>query len=221
MRKYIALGGIAVAMLAAVLLVSKPSAEEGASSAAVPTSTVTARAIFGGGCFWCVEEAFDNVEGVVTTTSGYSGGTEVNPTYEQVSSHETGHAEVVEVVYDPAKISFEKLLYVFWRNVDPVTKDRQFCDGGAQYRSAIFVTTDEQLRLAQESKAELEKSGRFKEPIVTEIIPAGAFYPAEEYHQDYHNKNPIRYKFYKTGCGRQSRLEELWGSEAGGGQPPS
>jgi peptide-methionine (S)-S-oxide reductase len=220
MRTLFALGAFAVTIMAAFLAVIQPSRGDAAPEPK-PAAAMTERAIFGGGCFWCMEEAFDKVEGVITTTSGYSGGPEVNPTYEQVSSHQTGHAEVVEVVYDPAKVSYQNLLYAFWRNVDPLTKDEQFCDGGAQYRSAIFATTDEQLRLAQESKAELEKSGRFKEPIVTEILPAGAFYAAEEYHQDYHTKNPIRYKFYKTGCGRQSRLEALWGGEAGGGQPPS
>jgi peptide-methionine (S)-S-oxide reductase len=220
MRKLVALGAFAGTIAAVFLLVAEPSMG-GAAPEPGPAPAATERAIFAGGCFWCMEEAFDNVEGVITTTSGYSGGTEVNPTYEQVSARQTGHAEVVEVVYDPAKVTYQTLLYAFWRNVDPVTKDRQFCDGGAQYRSAIFATNDEQLRLAQESKAELEKSGRFEEAIVTEILPAGAFYAAEEYHQDYHTKNPIRYKFYKTGCGRQSRLEALWGDEAGGGKPHS
>jgi peptide-methionine (S)-S-oxide reductase len=220
MRATLIAGAVAALALVAFVVVSKPSAEEAASTTA-PTATTTARAIFAGGCFWCMEGPFDKIDGVISTTSGYTGGTVANPTYEQVSSDQTGHAEAVEVVYDPAKVSYEKLLYVFWRNVDPLTKDRQFCDAGHSYRSAIFAADDEQLRLAQESKAALETSGRFKQPIVTEILAAGPFYPAEDYHQDYYKKNPIRYNFYRTGCGRDSRLEELWGDEAGGGQPHS
>ena len=219
MRALVILGGVAAAVLAAFVAFNQPTA---ADAGPEPVSAAkTERAIFAGGCFWCMESDFDPVEGVISTTSGYTGGPEVNPTYDQVSNHQTGHAEAVEVVYDPSKVSYEKLLYVYWRNVDPLTADRQFCDGGHQYRTAIFATTDEQLRLAQESKAELEKSGRFKEPIVTEIVKAGPFYPAEDYHQDYYKKNPIRYKFYRTGCGRDSRLDELWGDEARGGQAHS
>lgn len=177
-------------------------------SAGAPLDT----AVFAGGCFWCVEEAFDAAEGVVTTTSGYTGGRIANPTYEQVSAGGTGHAEVVRVVYDPSKVSYPQLLNVFWKNVDPLTANRQFCDAGAQYRAAIFYHDAEQRRLAEESKRALEQSGRFAEPIVTEINPGAAFYPAEEYHQDYYQKNPLRYKFYKTSCGRARRLAELWGS---------
>lgn len=188
-------------------------------SAAPPAAAPkgSAVAIFAGGCFWCVESDFDKVPGVLSTTSGFTGGTVANPTYEQVSSGTTGHAEAVKIVYDPAMVTYDKLLYVFWRNVDPLTKDSQFCDYGPQYRSAIFYLDDEQKRLAEASKAALEKSGRFKRPIVTEIAKAGPFYPAETYHQDYYRKNPLRYDFYRFNCGRDARLEEVWGKEAGGG----
>jgi peptide-methionine (S)-S-oxide reductase len=168
-------------------------------------------AIFGGGCFWCVEEAFDKAEGVVSTTSGYTGGRVANPTYEQVSSGGTGHVEVVRVVYDPAKINYQQLLNLFWKNVDPLTPNQQFCDRGPQYRSAIFYQDAEQRRLAEASKSALERSRRFKQPIVTEIVAGSRFYPAEEYHQNYYQKNPLRYKYYKTSCGRVRRLEEVWG----------
>ena len=173
-------------------------------------------AIFAGGCFWCMEHPFDVVPGVISTISGYEGGTKINPTYEEVSSGATGHAESVKVVYDPKRVSYETLLYVYWRNVDPLTRGGQFCDYGAQYRTAIFYTTDDQKRLAEASKAVLEKSGRFKQPIVTEITAAGPFYPAEDYHQDFYQTNPVRYSLYRFNCGRDARLEELWGKEAGG-----
>jgi peptide-methionine (S)-S-oxide reductase len=169
------------------------------------------KATFAAGCFWCVEEAFDKVPGVVSTTSGYMGGQKKNPTYEEVSAGRTGHTEVVQVVFDPAKVSYERLLEVFWRNVDPTVRDRQFCDVGSQYRAAVFFHTPEQKRLADESKARLEKTKPFKEPIVTPVQAAGEFWPAEEYHQDYHRKNPLRYVYYKTGCGRVARLDQLWG----------
>ena len=168
-------------------------------------------AIFAGGCFWCVEADFDKVPGVISTTSGYINGRTPNPTYEQVSRGGTGHAEAVEIVFDPAKVSYEKLLDVFWHNVDPLAKDYQFCDHGDQYRSAIFFHDDEQKRLAEKSKKDLEASGRFTQPIVTEIAPAGAFWPAEDYHQDYATKNPVRYNYYRYRCGRDQRLEQLWG----------
>ncbi|HEX5715316.1 MAG TPA: peptide-methionine (S)-S-oxide reductase MsrA [Thermoanaerobaculia bacterium] len=169
-----------------------------------------AKATFAGGCFWCMEPPYDKLDGVVSTTSGYIGGTKKNPTYEEVSAGTTGHAEAVQVVYDPSKVSYAKLLDVFWRNVDPLTANAQFCDHGDQYRTAIFVHDAEQKRLAEESKAQVQK--KFVErKVVTEITQASTFYPAEEYHQDYYEKNPIRYKFYRTSCGRDARLEELWG----------
>lgn len=179
--------------------------------AAVVSKAAAAKATFAGGCFWCMEEAFDPVPGVIATISGYMGGHVKNPSYEQVSTGSTGHAEVVQVVYDPAKVSYEKLLEVFWRNIDPTQKDGQFCDYGSQYRSAIFYHDEEQRRLAEASRARLASSKPFKGAIVTEIAKAGEFYPAENYHQDFYLKNPVRYKFYKTGCGREARLRELWG----------
>jgi len=181
------------------------------ASAAGQGSEPQKTATFAGGCFWCVEADFDKVEGVISTTSGYTGGRTANPSYEEVSRGGTGHAEAVEIVYDPAKVGYEKLLDVFWHNIDPLAKDRQFCDHGDQYRSAIFYHGDEQRALAEASKAAVAK--RFKQPIQTAIVAAGPFYKAEEYHQDYYVKNPVRYKFYRFNCGRDARLEELWGKK--------
>ena len=173
-----------------------------------------ARAIFAGGCFWCMEHPFDEVEGVVSTTSGYTGGHLANPTYRQVTTGRTGHTEAVQVVYDPTQVEYERLLEIFWRNVDPLDGSGQFCDKGDQYRTAIFYVDDEQGRLAKASKAKLERSERFEQPIVTEIEPATVFYPAESYHQDYYMKNPIRYKLYRYRCGRDNRLKQLWGEDS-------
>ena len=180
------------------------------TSRAAADSTV-GKAYFAGGCFWCMEEAFEKVEGVLSVTSGYMGGTVANPSYEDVSTGRTGHAESVEVVYDPTKVSYQKLLDAFWRNVDPITPNAQFCDHGSQYRSAIFFQTDEEKRASDTSKQAIEQSKRFTEPIVTQIVMASQFYSAEEYHQDFYKKNPVRYKFYKYSCRRAQRLEELWG----------
>lgn len=182
---------------------------------AAPTGTATA--VFAGGCFWCMEPPFDALPGVLSTTSGYTSGATIDPTYQQVSAGRTGHTEAVKIVYDPARISYEKLLYVFWRNHDPLTANAQFCDRGNQYRAGIYYGSEQEKQLAEASKAELEKSGRFKARITTEIVPQTTFYPAEDYHQDYYQKNPIRYKIYRSSCGRDSRLKELWGPEAGGG----
>jgi peptide-methionine (S)-S-oxide reductase len=168
-----------------------------------------AKATFAGGCFWCMQPPFENLPGVVSTTVGYAGGTVKNPTYEQVSDGGTGHAESVQIVYDPSKITYEKLLDVFWHNVDPLTPEAQFCDHGHQYRTVIFYHDEAQHRLAEESKAALAK--RFTKPIVTEIVAATEFWPAEAYHQDFYKTNSVRYKFYATGCGRYARLNELWG----------
>lgn len=170
-----------------------------------------AKAYFAGGCFWCMEEAFEKVEGVVEVVSGYMGGTAKSPTYEEVSSGRTGHAESVEVRYDPAKVTYAKLLEIYWRNIDPLTPNAQFCDHGDQYRAVIFYLSEEQERLADESKKKIEQSKRFIEPIVTQITAASEFFAAEEYHQDFYKKNPIRYKYYKFSCGRAQRLETLWG----------
>jgi peptide-methionine (S)-S-oxide reductase len=176
-----------------------------------PAEKILAKATFAGGCFWCMEHPFDELDGVVSVTSGYTGGQKVNPTYDEVSSGSTGHAESVQIVYDPAKVSYRKLLEVFWRNIDPTTPNRQFCDVGTQYRSAIFYHDETQKRLAEESKAALEASKKLTSRVLTEIVPASTFYPAEEYHQHYYKKNPLRYRFYRSGCGRDDRLEELWG----------
>jgi peptide-methionine (S)-S-oxide reductase len=181
--------------------------------AATPSAT-TARAIFAGGCFWCVESDFDKVDGVLSTTSGYIGGTVANPTYQQVAAKITGHAEAVEIVFDPQRVSYEKLVEHFWRTIDPTTRDRQFCDAGSPYRSAIFTIDDAQLRAALASREALKKTKPFKEDIVTEIVPATTFYRAEDYHQDYYKKNPLRYQYYRSGCGRDARLKQLWGSQA-------
>jgi peptide-methionine (S)-S-oxide reductase len=169
------------------------------------------KAIFAAGCFWCTEAAFQDVPGVVAAVSGYTGGNVKNPTYEQVSSGRTGHAESVEVTFDPAKIGYERLLDIFWVNHDPTVTNRQFCDSGTQYRPAIFYLNDEQKKLAEASKAKFEKLKPFSQPILTQIVPAGQFWPAEDYHQDYYKKNPLQYRFYVTGCGRYARLDSLWG----------
>jgi peptide-methionine (S)-S-oxide reductase len=182
-----------------------------AGQAPSPAPPTTATAIFAGGCFWCVEADFDKVAGVISTTSGYIGGRSPNPSYESVSRGGTGHAEAVEIVYDPAKVTYEKLVDVFWHNIDPLVKDRQFCDHGDQYRSAIFYRGDDQRRVAEASKVAVQ--ARFKQPVQTEIVAGGPFYKAEDYHQDYYLKNPVRYKFYRYNCGRDARLEELWGKK--------
>lgn len=196
---------LACVLLAMFVGYQRHIAESASNSGRLETAT------FAGGCFWCLEEALDKVEGVVSTTSGYTGGQKTNPTYEEVSAGGTGHTESVQVMYDPQKVTYTKLLETFWHNIDPTTPDQQFCDKGHQYRSAIFYHDDRQQRLAEESKQQLDKSKPFKEQIVTEIVPASEFYPAEEYHQNFYQKNPIRYKFYKYNCGRAQRLETLWG----------
>jgi peptide-methionine (S)-S-oxide reductase len=200
----ISLAVLMASVLAAMCLVILPPERLGAAPAA--------RATFAGGCFWCMEPAFDKVEGVLSTTVGYTGGHKENPTYEEVSSGVTGHAEAVEVLYDPGKVSYEQLLEVFWRNVDPTVKDRQFCDVGSQYRTAIFYHDEEQRSSAQESMERLRHSGRFPQ-IFTELVPASTFWPAEDYHQDYYRKNPLRYNLYRRGCGRDQRIRELWGGK--------
>ena len=169
------------------------------------------QAVFAGGCFWCVEEAFDAVPGVLDTDSGYTGGHTENPTYREVTFGDTGHYEAVEVTYDPAAVSYAELLDTFWRNVDPFDARGQFCDKGSSYRSAIFVADAEEKRLAEESRQSV--AARFSEPVATEILPAATFYPAEDYHQDYYQRNPVQYRFYKWNCGRAQRLEAIWGDK--------
>ena len=197
-------------MAAAMMAVLISAAAQ--TTATGPAAAGLAKATFAGGCFWCVEADFDKVPGVKSTTSGYLGGKVANPSYEQVSAKSTGHAEAVEVVYDPKVVSYEQLVEYFWHTIDPTTKDRQFCDAGSPYRTGIFVQDAKQLAAAQASKAALDKSKPFKEPVVTEISMAGPFYAAEDYHQDYYKKNPVRYKYYRNGCGRDERLKQLWGA---------
>jgi len=201
-----------LAVVAAALALAASVGADPAPSAAQPQSGELATAIFAGGCFWCVEADFEKVPGVVKAESGYIGGKSQNPTYEQVSAGGTGHVEAVRVSYEPRKVTYEQLLDYFWHHVDPTVKDRQFCDGGSQYRTAIFCQGESQRAAAEASKAALEKSGRFKH-IYTEIVPAGPFFLAEDYHQDYYKKNPIRYSFYRKNCGRDARLGEVWGAK--------
>jgi peptide-methionine (S)-S-oxide reductase len=212
----LASAGLAVLLLLGAATLATPfaaRAQAGGSpaAAATPAAQQTARATFAGGCFWCTEADFDKVPGVVSTTSGYIGGQVAHPTYEQVSGNTTGHAEAVQIVYDPARVTYQQLLNVYWRSIDPTTRDRQFCDVGSPYRTAVFTHGPEQLQAAKQSLAELEKTKPFRDPIVTQIQPAATFYPAEAYHQDYHTKNPVRYRYYRATCGRDSRLQELWG----------
>lgn len=195
--------------IAALLLACGPASAQAPSKPAPKPALATAT--FAGGCFWCVEEAFDKVPGVTSTVSGFMGGHLKNPTYEQVVTGRTGHAESVQVQFDPAKVSYEKLLEVFWHNVDPTQKDGQFCDHGPHYRTAIFFHDDNQRRQAEASKAALQKSKPFKGDIVTEITRASEFYSADVKHQDFYLKNPTHYRFYKAGCGREARLQQLWG----------
>ena len=202
---------LALALLGAGLTVFQAQAQTQTQTPAT-TPAATAQATFAGGCFWCVEADFDKVPGVISTTSGYTGGSVVNPSYEQVSGHRTGHAEAVLVVYDPARVSYETLLQKYWHSIDPTTKDRQFCDSGSPYRTAIFTHNAAQEAAAKASLAALEKSKPFKDPVVTTIQPAGPFYPAEDYHQDYYKKNPVRYNYYRFSCGRDARLQQLWGT---------
>lgn len=184
------------------------------SASSANSQEKTATAIFAGGCFWCLEADFDKVPGVTKTVSGYTGGSVINPNYKQVSDGGTGHFESVAVTYDPAKVSYAQLLTVFWHSIDPTDAHGQFCDKGNQYRSAIFYSNEAQKKLAEKSKHELLKSGKFKE-IATEILPAKTFYPAEEYHQNYYQKNPVRYKFYRYRCGRDQRIHEIWRKNGG------
>ena len=213
MRKLAAglIAGLAIAATAALAQETKDGVQ---GQEATQQSAEQASAIFAGGCFWCMEPPYDKLDGVISTTSGYIGGSVANPTYQQVSAGGTGHAEVVRVVYDPAKVSYDQLVDVFWHNVDPTQVDGQFCDHGDQYRTAIFYENDEQKQIAEQSLAELQKSKPFEGDIVTEIGAATVFYPAEDYHQDYYQKNPVRYKYYRWACGRDQRLMDLWGDMA-------
>jgi peptide-methionine (S)-S-oxide reductase len=201
--------------LAACMLVAGMAAAVAQTAPAQKSEVAT----FAGGCFWCVESDFDKVEGVLSTVSGFMGGKTPNPTYKQVSAGGTGHAEVVQITYDPAKVSYQRLLDVFWRTVDPLDAGGQFCDRGDEYRTEVFTHSPEQQRLAEASKAALDASGRLGKKIVTAITPASQFTAAEDYHQDYYKKNPLQYRYYRFSCGRDARVKAVWGDEAGGKVP--
>jgi peptide-methionine (S)-S-oxide reductase len=205
---------IVAAFIAVVVAVAAALAQSRPEKSGAPSGRPLATATLAGGCFWCVESDFDKIDGVISTTSGYIGGRKANPTYQEVSAGGTGHTEAVQIVFDPSRVSYRTLVDRFWTTIDPTVKDQQFCDVGSQYRSGIFFHDDEQRREAEASKAAIEKSKPFKQPIVTEITMATTFYPAEEYHQDYYLKNPIRYRYYRNGCGRDARLKQLWGDKA-------
>jgi len=203
---------LATAMIVTVMLAASICRAQTADASAPGLEKAT----FAGGCFWCMQPAFDHIPGVVSTVVGYTGGEKEHPTYEEVSDGGTGHAESIEITFDPKKVSYTKLLDVFWHNIDPTSTDREFCDVGHQYRTAIFFHGAEQEREAKESEKQIEETKPFKDPIVTEIVPASTFWPAEDYHQDFYLKNPVRYKFYRYNCGRDQRLRELWGAASGG-----
>ena len=198
--------------LAAAATIALASIAMAQDKAVAPGTDQPAVATFAGGCFWCMQPPFDKTPGVISTTAGYTGGTKINPTYEEVSDGGTGHAELVQVTYDPSKVTYQQLLDIYWHNVDPLDTGGQFCDRGNQYRTAIFYHGEEQQKLAEASKQALIDSKRFDQPIATEIVAAGPFYPAEDYHQEYYKKNPVRYKFYRWNCGRDQRLTQLWGA---------
>jgi peptide-methionine (S)-S-oxide reductase len=206
---------MAVAAVVVPLGLAAEAGQEYSENEMPGAETQATTAIFAGGCFWCMEPPFDQLEGVKSTESGYIGGRTANPTYEQVSSGSTGHAEAVKVTYDPDLVAYQDLLDVFWRNIDPVDAGGQFCDRGNQYRSAIFYVDDDQKTQALASLDELEMADRFARPVVTEVEAAGTFYPAEDYHQNYYEKNPLRYKYYRYSCGRDERLQEVWGDPTG------
>jgi peptide-methionine (S)-S-oxide reductase len=212
-RKLIWLGVVIVAIAISVASMLRSPAVARAADTSAPGLE---KATFAGGCFWCMQPAFDHIPGVVGTTVGYTGGDKQHPTYEEVSDGGTGHAESIEVTFDPKKVTYQQLLNVFWHNIDPTSKDREFCDVGHQYRTAIFFHGAEQEREAKASEKEIEETKPFKDPIVTEIVAASTFWPAEDYHQDYYLKNPVHYKFYRYNCGRDERLRELWGAASGG-----
>lgn len=211
-----------VLILAGLLAACEPTAAQAPKPQSEPQPRAQASAqatenlgvaIFAGGCFWCTESDFDKVPGVIETTSGYIGGHVDNPTYEQVSAGTSGHIEAVRVRFDPSKTSYLKLLEAFWPTIDPVTANAQFCDRGPQYRSAIFYSNAAEQQQAEASKDALQKSARLPAPVVTELLAASTFYPAEDYHQDYYLRNPLRYSYYRNGCGRDQRLEQLWGKQ--------
>lgn len=212
-RALVSTSVVIAALLAACEPIAAQAPQETKPAAAAADIANAGVAVFAGGCFWCTESDFDKMPGVIATTSGYIGGHVDNPSYEQVSAGSSGHIEAVQVRFDPSKTSYAQLLKAFWPTIDPVTANAQFCDRGPQYRSAIFYSNAEEQRLAEASKAALQGSGRLPSPVVTEILPATTFYPAEDYHQDYYQRNPLRYNYYRSGCGRDDRLEQLWGKQ--------
>jgi peptide-methionine (S)-S-oxide reductase len=212
--KFATFGMLAIAVTLLTGCTESPARAQDGERTEVMQDSKLEKATFAGGCFWCMEPPFDGIDGVISTTSGYIGGQKDDPTYEQVSAGGTGHTEAVEIVFDPLKVEYAKLLDVFWRNIDPTTANRQFCDVGDQYRTGIFYHDEQQKKLAELSRQRIDESEVLSVPIVTEIVEATTFYPAETYHQDYYKKNPIRYKFYRHGCGRDARLEQLWGEDS-------
>ena len=215
-RTHLNIAAIFAAVFAAALvaIVGSPRVASGAAEGEIAASDKLDIATFAGGCFWCVESDFDSVAGVVRTISGYTGGHVENPTYGQVSSDTTGHREAVQIYFDPERVSYAELVEIFWRTIDPTDAGGQFCDRGKSYATAIFANSQEQNRLAEASKKMIESSGVLAQPLVTTIEPAGQFYPAETYHQDYYKKNPLRYKFYRFSCGRDAKIKDLWGEQA-------
>lgn len=211
-KEIFSMKSVVIPLLFSILLIQIGDAYSDEQKTSVGEDIGFEKATFAGGCFWCMQPPFDELVGVISTTAGYTGGSEDNPTYEQVSSGRTGHAETVEILYDPSKITYIQLLEVFWMNIDPTTLNKQFSDAGTQYRTAIFYHDEEQKRLAESSKEKLQNSGKFDKEIVTEITPASTFFKAEEYHQKYYIKNPIRYKIYRVGSGRDGFLKRIWGS---------
>ena len=206
------IGALGVSIV--VVLATADGRDNAGANPTISSSNEVAIATFAGGCFWCMEPPYDGIDGVISTISGYVGGHLDNPSYEQVSSGTTGHAEAVEITYDPARVSYDELLEIFWRNIDPTTPDRQFCDRGSQYRPGIFYHNDLQKQTALASLDKIEKNKPFKAPIRTEIVAATEFFQAEDYHQDFYLKNPIRYKYYRFNCGRDQRLRQLWGERS-------
>jgi peptide-methionine (S)-S-oxide reductase len=209
MRQWFGVRFGVLGQLAAIVALSAV-AVLGAAQTPAGADAGQAQAVFAGGCFWCVEADFEKVPGVISVVSGYTGGAKRNPTYEEVAAKTTGHAEAVRIVFDPKRITYAQLVERFWRTIDPTVKNQQFCDVGSPYRTAIYALDAEQLKVAEDSRAALEKSKPFPAPIVTEVVMAGPFYVAEDYHQDYYKKNPLRYKYYRANCGRDQRLEQLW-----------
>ncbi len=211
-RSMLALASAALC-IAGAAYAAKPAGKPAAASAAKP-AVRTETAVFAMGCFWCGETQFEQQPGVLSVVSGYAGGAEKNPTYEEVSAGSTGHYESIQVTFDPTKTSYEKLIDLFWHGIDPTQGDGQFCDRGKQYRSVVFVADAHQKQVAEATRAAIEASGVLKKPIVTQILSAGAFWPAEDYHQDFWRKDPVRYRSYRFGCGRDQRLAQLWGDKA-------